>query len=158
MPSQHQVMICRVCQRVLDRRESKIALGSCCYQHNLQDRATDLDHLPDPIPMPEGFTGGRCDFCNLDGVAFELPVTDISMPLWAPLGYDNSAGNWAACAECGMWIAQGKWFALVIRVVTIAQLYRGKRLPTLLGDLRVMYGLVRDHTTGPLRPIVSAEG
>lgn len=116
------------------------------YEHALQDQTAD--HEPVPVIPPPGWHEGRCDFCNADHPAWELPVRDFTVP---GLASHSSAGSWAACDRCASLIRAGNWKALERQAM--------RRMIELGGDrtgytlIRMLYKQVRKNVSGPLRHI-----
>lgn len=141
------VRICAVCRRVLDLFTDA---SGASYIHTMQDTAV-ADHAPEPIPMPENYREGRCDFCNSDMPDFALPVRDFPVP---GMGSSMSLGDWATCAACGKLIEGDRWNDLVTRVAALRESRElravGERERALIARL---YRVVRKNITGSLRPI-----
>lgn len=135
-------MICGICRRTLDVRTTSM---SSFYQHTVMD--FPADHLPQPIPMPEDYREGRCDFCSIDWPGFVLPVRDFQVP-----GHPNYAsdGDWAACATCAALIKANKWEELATRSIKTSPHAMSYAQIELLRDLHLT---LRDNITGPIRPV-----
>lgn len=141
------VRICAVCRRVLDLHTD---MSGASYMHTIQDAAV-ADHPPEPIPMPDNYREGRCDFCNYDLPDFVLPVRDFSVP---GSKVSMSLGDWATCAPCGKLIEGNRWNDLVARVAAARE---GLELRTVGEGERTLiarlYRAVRRNISGNLRPI-----
>ena len=140
------VYICSVCRRVLDRHT--FTDGSPAeYHHTYQDFAA-ADHEPVPIPMPEGYTGGRCDFCNVDEVAFVVPARGfIVAPGLA------SDGDWAACSTCASLIERNRWNDLMARKLAVREVTGEVLLPIEQTLTASLWRKLRRHISGSIRPI-----
>lgn len=138
------VMICAVCNRVLDRYADAYGVR---FQHAAQDEAP---HMPQPVPMPPGYTGGRCDFCNADHPAWRLPARDFTLPAVPNHG---SMGDWAACDKCAALIRADNWEALVDQSAGRAYQRLGTEVAETRRLFREFYRRLQVSITGPLEPI-----
>lgn len=138
------IMICAVCRRVLDRYADEDGMG---YRHTVQDQRIAI-HAPQPIPMPDDYREGRCDFCNLDQMAFALPVRDFQPP---GLSGHMSMGDWAACLDCARLIDGNRWTDLVTRVISIREGQFGETTDPV--HYNRLYRAVRKNISGSLRPL-----
>lgn len=135
------MMICAVCRRVLNMRGTSTT--GFTFMHTMQDAA--VDHEPQPIPAPDGYREGRCDFCNTDHPVSVLPVRDFAFPG----GIDMSRGDWAACPACGELIDANRWVGLIERVAELRSMGPVER-----SAVARLYRVVRKNIAGSLRPIV----
>lgn len=141
----NDTMICAVCRRVLDVYTDA---DGVTWKHTLQDAQTN--HEPVPIPMPDDYREGRCDFCNQDDMAFRIPVQDFEVP-----GLDGhmSRGDWAACRYCARLIEGNRWNDLLTRVMA-AREQRGQDAgPEMRSWLSRLYRTVRKNISGSLKSI-----
>ncbi len=143
------IYICRVCTRTLDTRMDPWGVSQI---HTAAD--SPADHAPDPVPMPEGWKGGRCDFCFVEPVGFVLPARDFQIPFEANA---SSGGDWAMCGECAVLVQQNRWSAVTRRA---ADSYVGRHGPMTPEDVRrihtqigTVYRKLRREITGPVREI-----
>lgn len=81
-------------------------------------RPEHQDHEPLPVDPGVIDMAGECDFCSA------VPITDVVLCRdfefqieGMPVG-QGSQGNWGACADCADLIREGKWGALITRVMT----------------------------------------
>jgi hypothetical protein len=130
-------MICAVCLRALDRRTDAFGVR---WLHTSLDPAA---HTPQPVPMPSGWTGGRCDFCSANNPSWELPARSFKMPLTT---HHGSEGGWAACDTCADLIRENRWDTVLDRACE-------QFGPPARPALRVMYRRLRANVTGPVRRI-----
>jgi hypothetical protein len=140
------VYICEVCGRSLDLRSDAEGMA---LVHTAQDAA---DHEPVPVPMPEGWTGGRCDFCNGEPPTHVLPARDFAVPGYEEFG--ESLGDWAACADCAPLIERNQWSALVRRAAD-AQCALNPFASRAMVErhLTAVYRRLRRNVTGALKEI-----
>lgn len=138
-------VICRHCRRVLNHYADEHGVA---YIHATQDQPAD-GHQPEPIPMPEGYNEGRCDFCNTDQPGFVLPARDFQVP-----GGHMSLGNWAVCAECKPLIERDEWSKLTRRVLE-KRAAMGGMTEMFASVLPPLYRRLRKAISGPIRSIRS---
>lgn len=134
--------ICATCKRVLDIRMTALGVQ---WEHTWQDR--QADHEPVPVLPPAGWREGRCDFCNADKPAYELPVRDFVVP---GLSSHESTGAWAACEKCAAWIRVGNWQALEKQAVQRMAELGGLPAPGRV-FIRMLYSELRKNISGPLK-------
>lgn len=143
------IYICQTCTRTLDTRMDPWGVSQI---HTAADGK--VDHDPDPVPMPEGWRGGRCDFCFAEPVGFVLPARDFPMPFDANA---TSGGDWAMCGECAVLVQQNRWTAVTRRAAESYIARHGpippegvRRIHTQIG---AAYRRLRHEITGPVREI-----
>jgi hypothetical protein len=142
------VMVCQTCNRVLETYTSIDRVG---YRHAMQDRD---GHPAVPVPMPAGYTGGRCDFCNVDHPTHVVPARDFRVPVTDTM----SRGNWGACAECAELVRRNHWSALLTRVARSHERSYGVSMaPEIKRNLQALYARLQVHISGPVRPITDEE-
>lgn len=136
-------MVCVECRRVLD---IVFTDDGPRYDHSVADLA---DHEPVPVEAPDGYRGGRCDFCNSDNPSHVLPARSFltEMPM------HGSDDDWAACTDCAVLIERDQWNRLLDRVWT-CRAERGQPH----GDAeraatKRLWRTLRKNVTGSLRPI-----
>lgn len=139
------VMVCVECRRVLDTVTRD---GATHYAHTYQDLQDGVDHEPVPVEAPEGYRGGRCDFCSSDTPTYVLPARDFDTEFNA-----GSAADWAVCDGCAPLIERDQWNRLLDRVSEVREA-RGH--PTGEAERTAMKRLwrtLRKNITGSLKPI-----
>ena len=132
--------ICQICNRKLDIHE---LAGISYYAHTRQD---EDDHEPQPILEPKNWTGGRCDFCSGEPMKFRILCHDFI----APTGDYKSEGDWAACAECGKFIAADRWDELITRVIAT---FQGETYDGLAANLAGIYRQLRANMIGGIEAV-----
>lgn len=140
--------ICGTCNRVLvlDTRPHRSVLALLAHGPLDPD-----DHPVVPVVAPEGYAGGRCDFCSGEPPTQELPARGFSVP-GTPQAY--SPDNWAACAACAELLGRGSWAELLVRVRAAWEDTAGRPMPELVWlSVQALYGRLRVNVIGPLRPI-----
>lgn len=135
-------MICAACRRVLAIRTDETGVS---LVHTLQDAH---DHAPEPIPMPDGYREGRCDFCNRDDQSYLIPARDFGMD-----DRQMSSGEWAACDPCMRLIERNRWNDLLTRVLAVREQLGQETPPELRPALARMYRVLRKNISGSARPI-----
>lgn len=136
---------CGVCAKVLNVRTYDD--GRVEYVHTEQD--SPADHIAVPVDPDVIDTEGRCDFCNEDWPKFVLPVSDFVAMHGVMTGSD-----WAACEKCAALIEANQWGALHRRALAFYAARHGEEVPKEVGDhLKLLYGRVRKHIKGSMRPI-----
>jgi hypothetical protein len=143
-----RVFICQVCHHTLDLLTNE---DGATYFHTMQDDTGD--HEPVPVLANEEWAP-RCDFCNVDAVAYRLPARDFEVPgIPVELPLHQSTGPWAACEDCAHLIEADKW-ADVLRRAATNSADRGRPWPR---EIRIMtwalYSALRENITGPLKPV-----
>lgn len=126
------------------------------WRHDQQDAAADHPFVQVAIADAPAQLLARCDFCNITGdIPWELPVEDFKMP-HTELLPDNhwSRGGWAACDTCAGLIRRRLWRALANRAVQtrMNNMRSAREIAFMRAGFIELYGLVRRHITGPIRP------
>ncbi|SFO83002.1 hypothetical protein SAMN05421810_101100 [Amycolatopsis arida] len=137
-------IICKVCDRALNRYVDD---DGVTYIHTFND---PTNHEPVPVEAPPDWRG-RCDFCSAEKPEFLLPARDFRVP-----HHDNemSIGDWAACAFCAMLIDSNRWNELARRAAAGHEKLHGVPPDELrITFVRALYGELRKHISGSLRPI-----
>jgi hypothetical protein len=148
-------MFCALCGLRLATVTTRAPNGTLQTSHTHHEPA---DHRP--VPVPPGLVDHNpiCDFCGTPGPSWTLPVADIAHTHrpGAPRFY--SGGDWNACDLCAAHIRAGDWDGMAARAVRLAnarQRHPGhpQRDGRSAASLNRFWQLVRDNTTGPLRPL-----
>lgn len=136
-----EIMICRVCGRVLD---SHTVLG---WDHSYVDQPAD--HEADPVPAGSGVpTKARCDFCSEENPGFIVPAKDFEV-----MRNHMSRGDWSACEACAGFIEMDRWGQVINRAAARFYAVNGQPMPSRVRtSLSVMYHLLRENLNGPVRP------
>lgn len=132
---------CATCGRVLEFVQS-----ARYYRHTSTDRRNE-DHPPVPVPLAEGPTRGRCDFCFAEDPAWVLPVRQFKA-----LPHDESSPDWATCTDCKVLIEANQWNALLRRAVVSWESRNGRAPDLLVLNLKLLYRDVRKNVTGGIQP------
>lgn len=148
MSGEFPIRICETCRKVLDIRATAFGVT---YEHTIQDKD---DHPVIPVIPPEGWSQGRCDFCNADHPEYVLPVRDFTAPVPDLVNEHTSVGDWAACRRCADLIRLGNWLALERQAIGRLQDLAPVKLTSKEKEpIRKLYRMIRQNVTGPLRPI-----
>lgn len=158
--------VCAVCGRILNSYDPPE--GDRSWLHTFADLPEDHPAVPVPVGA-EIIARTRCDFCNDDNPAWEIPATSFIIPgltveLADITAGNGSRGNWAACDPCAQLIARNEWTALRRRVLTAASAHTtggadgnstghstDGSTGGVDGQLARLYRLLRRHITGPPR-------
>lgn len=145
--TQLPVVICRTCDRALDRLTTPKGVS---FVHAAID--TD-DHPPTPVDAPPHWRG-RCDFCTTSTAEHVVPTRDFTAPHAPNL---NSLGDWAACPMCAMLIESNRWNNLLQRAITAHETLHGHpATEQQISVLRALHRTIRGAITGAIRPIPPA--
>lgn len=133
-----QRRVCATCRHVLDYWP---ATGK--WKHSLGD-ASLYDHEPVPVKDSEvEDIDERCDFCYEKSPLWVVPVRSFVY-----LGA-NSAGNWAACDDCALLVAQGRWRDVLTRAKNSWVQRHGEMDALVEAGLMGLYRMLRRNQTGP---------
>lgn len=134
-----ELRACAVCGRVLDYTSGK------GWAHTFQDRLNE-DHIAVPVTLDQISVIGRCDFCNVDFPAWEVPARDFPTPIGT-----MSSGPWAACDTDADLIRHNRWDALIQRIALLAAKRTGVHREIVKATLTPLYNRLRKNITGPVR-------
>lgn len=117
-----------------------------------------------PVPVPPGIIDDTalCDFCGTPHPTWALPVAGFTLHAAGGTPGRRSTGDWHACDTCAALIRRGDWPLMAHRAVACANA-RQRHKPHPARDGRAAASLnrfwenVRDHTTGPLRPLTAEQ-
>jgi len=138
-----QPKICGVCGQVLDQWQ-----GGWIHAAEL---AGKTDHIAVPVDYDERMLVTHCDFCHGEMALADrwvLPAEDFMLPTGS-----MSQGAWAACPTCARLIAADDWKGLIDRHMHEQQAKAtGFEALVFRSFLAQLYGEVKTHQTGPVRP------
>ena len=117
-PDPPPIMVCQICNRVLDFYQVLNNPAASEWRHTSQD---EHDHTPVPVLMATSNVIPRCDFCNVDvtrETEWTVPTKTFEMPYpkyWnGPAQF--SEGDWCACNDCAGYILLDDWDGLLKKI------------------------------------------
>lgn len=138
---------CAICGRVLDYTSGK------GWAHTFQDMMHE-DHIAVPVTLDQISVIGRCDFCNEDFPAWEVPARDFPTLIGT-----MSSGAWAACDIDADLIRHNRWDALLRRIAPLAAKKNNVPPELIRATIAPLYNRLRKNITGPVRrPTNRGEG
>lgn len=123
--------------------------GSVRYIHT-----SPADHLPEPAPPGDlDNVIHRCDFCNAVNPGWIVPVQNFRSITKDGRPALDSAGDWAACDRCALYVTREDWDTLIRYGLRGAGAGNSVIRPELdegaMDDARAFYRAMHASMTGP---------
>lgn len=137
---------CAICGRMLSHHTT-LAGKSIGWEHGAQEQPED--HPAVPVSLDQIELLGRCDFCNVDFPAWEVPARDFELPLPG----QRSCGAWSACDTCADLLRRDRWAELLDRCARLGAERNGMSVQVVRALVGPLFRRLRKNITGPVRRV-----